>query len=225
MIRRLDEDMQKLREKVFQMGKAVEQSFLESTQAFIERNPSRILKVTEIEETINKFQLAIDDEAVQIISRESPHASDLRLLISILRMNSDLERMGDQAVNITHCVKDYLKQPKLDYETRLAGMALTVKSMITDSLEAFLNNDEELAQKVLLRDDQVDSDRNAATSELLKIMKNDPANVDAALQLLLIARNLERLGDHSTNIAESVIFTKSGHDIRHGGHQTWKAKE
>lgn len=217
MNRQLDLALDGIRKHLLEMGTAVEQSVEDATQALLVRNVDGFERVRETEAKINRLQVEIDQECVELIAQYTPVARDLRLVIAAIKMTMDLERMGDQAMNITHCVKDYLKETPIDLSLRLSAMALTCRRMIADALDSFLRRDEALARKVLLRDDEVDAERDAIVKELLEIMQKDPGKVSSGLALILIARNLERLGDHATNIAEDVIYASSGEDVRHAG--------
>jgi phosphate transport system protein len=216
MERHLDEELKKLTELILSMGGNVEQAIEESTQALILREPKRLEKVFELEALINKAHLQVDELCISVLARQSPMATDLRLIVAIMKINTDLERMGDQAVNISHNAKIYLGEPALKPLIDLPRMAQAVRSMVRDSLDAFVNRDENLAQEVLNRDDVVDEFKRKIFMELITLMKTDPHAIDRGITLILIARNMERLGDHATNIAEDAIFAISGRDVRHG---------
>ena len=199
------------------MGQAVERAVDEATGGLIERKPERLDLVRGIENQINAFHLEVDEKCLKIIASQSPLAADLRMILAIIKINADLERMGDQAMNISYNVRDYLTKPALEQAKRCGEMAATVKTMIRDAMEAFVKSDVALSEKVLLRDDEVDEGKNSTFKELVIVMKQKPEHVEAAVDLMLVSRNLERLGDHATNIAEDVIFASTGKDIRHGG--------
>lgn len=217
MQRQIDQELNALRTLILDMGKAVEKAVEAATQGLIERNAEKLECVRDIEKTVNQYHLEVDEKCLKIIASQSPLAADLRMILAIIKMNSDLERMGDQAMNISYHVRDYLKKPRLSEADRITEMARVVRLMITDGLEAFYQNDVKLAESVLLQDDVVDEGKHEMFKNLVIRMKAEPQSVDAALDLLLISRNLERLGDHATNIAEDVIFASTGKDIRHGG--------
>ncbi len=217
MQRHIDTELKDLRAMIFAMGTAVEKAVDESTGGLIERKTDRLDRVRAFEDQINSYHLEVDEKCLKIIASQGPLAADLRLILAILKMNADLERMGDQAMNISYLVREYLQKNKLPQETRICHMSELVKKMIRDSMEAFMNGDVKLSESVLIQDDEVDTGKNITFKELVATMKTEPASVDAAVDLLLISRNLERLGDHATNIAEDVIFASTGKDIRHGG--------
>jgi phosphate transport system protein len=217
MQRQIDTELNSLRATILAMGQAVELAVAEATGGLIERNPKRLDEVRAIENQITAFHLEVDEKCLKTIASQSPLAADLRMILAIIKINSDLERMGDQAMNISYNVRDYLTKPALPQAKRIGEMAESVKQMIRDAMEAFVKADIKLSEKVLLQDDEVDAGKNETFKELVLVMKKDPNSVDAAVDLMLVSRNLERLGDHATNIAEDVIFASTGKDIRHGG--------
>jgi phosphate transport system protein len=217
MQRQIDVELNILRAVILSMGKAVESAVDEATGGLIERNPARLEKVRAIEDTINQYHLEVDEKCLKIIASQGPLAADLRMILAIIKINSDLERMGDQAMNISYNVRDYLTKTPLNQVDRIVEMAATVKMMIRDAMEAFVKSDIALSEKVLLQDDEVDEGKNETFRALVILMKQNPDFVDASVDLMLVSRNLERLGDHATNIAEDVIFASTGKDIRHGG--------
>jgi phosphate transport system protein len=143
-------------------------------------------------------------------------AKDLRLIVAIIKINTDLERMGDQAINISHNGRRYLQEPALKPLIDIPRMSDEVRAMVRDSLDALVRGDANLAEQVLKRDDIVDAFKNQIFRELITYMLASPKSIEQALNLILISRNLERIGDHATNIAEDVIFVVTGRDIRHG---------
>lgn len=217
MDRHFDTELQKLKELILTMGGNVEQAIEQATQALILREPDRLNKVFELEDLINKAHILVDESCLNLLARQAPMATDLRLIVAIMKINTDLERMGDQAVNISHNGKHYLSEPALKPLIDLPRMADEVRRMVRDALDAFVNKDEKLAESVLQRDDLVDSLKDQIFRELITYMMADPKAIQRAMTLILIARNLEKLGDHATNVAEDVIFAISGRDVRHGG--------
>jgi phosphate transport system protein len=216
MDRSIDTEIQKLKEQILLMGGYVEKSIEEATQALIDREPQRFDKVHEFETIINRSHIEVDEACLKILARQSPLATDLRLIVAVIKINTDLERMGDQAVNISYNGKRYLEHPPLKPLIDLPRMAQEVRFMVREALDAFVKRDALMAADVLERDDSVDALKNHIFHELITYMGKDPQNIEQALNLILIARNLERLGDHATNIAEDVIFAVTGQDIRHG---------
>ncbi len=217
MQRQIDLEISQLKGMILAMGGAVESAVEEVTLALKDRNLSRISRVKDLETQINQFQIQIDERCLKLIASQSPLAADLRTILAVLKINSDLERMGDQTINISHNVREYLPEPPLPLINVVLEMAIAVRTMIKESLDAFIRGDVEVSKRVLLQDDAVDEGKNKVFTEATELMKQNPDYVDGGLDLILIARNLERLGDHATNIAEDVIFVSTGQDIRHGG--------
>jgi phosphate transport system protein len=208
-------ELRQLKDQILAMGGYVERAIEEATQALIRREPERFAKVMECEAKINQAHIDIDEQCFSLLARQAPLAQDLRLILALLKINTDLERMGDQAVNISHNAQRYLQEPPVQFLLEITKMAFEVRSMVRDSLDALVQQNGNLAQEVLKKDDAVDELKDQMFQDLVGLMKKDPSTIDAALDLLLIARNLERLGDHATNIAEDVIFVTTGKDIRH----------
>lgn len=223
MQRHFDVELKDLKEQILTMGGCVERAVEEATQALILREAERFDRVTELEKSINAAHMKVDEACLKLLARQSPLAADLRLIVAIIKINTDLERMGDQAVNISHNGRRYLEEPPLKPLIDLPRMATDVRAMVRDALDAFVRRDLNLARQVMDRDDSVDALKNQIFRELITYMIGDPKTIERSLNLILIARNLERLGDHATNIAEDVIFAITGEDIRHGGHKRQKA--
>jgi phosphate transport system protein len=217
MHRHFETELKDLKEQILAMGGHVEQAVELATQALIQRKPEMFKQVHELEARINREHMEVDESCLELLARQSPLAADLRLVIAILKISTDLERMGDQAVNISYNAKDYLEGEPVKDLVDIPRMAKEVKAMVRDSLDAFVRQDRTLAEAVLLKDDVVDNLKDKVFHDLIETMTRTPTIIKQALDLILIARNLERLGDHATNIAEDVIFAVSGDDIRHGG--------
>lgn len=216
MERHFETELKSLKELILNMGGYVEKSIEQACAAISGREVSRFDRVHEYEKRINESHKQVDKQCLQMLARQAPVAADLRLILVVVKINSDLERMGDQACNIAHNGKDYLSRPPVETKTDLVAMGNVVKQMVRESLDAFVRRDVSLSRQVLERDDQVDQAKNEMFRELKEYMKSHPQEIDSCLDLILIARNLERLGDHATNIAEEVIFLATGDDIRHG---------
>lgn len=219
MERHFEAELKELKSNILSMGGFVEHSIEKATQALRTRDRALLEEVHQSEAKINLKHIEVDNACLEILARQAPVAADLRLILSIVKINTDLERMGDQAVNIAHNARHYLEGTEVRVQLDLSRMAEVVREMVRDSLDAFLNEDTILAQEILERDDTVDEFKNKAFEILVKYMRENPQQIEAALDLLLIARNLERMGDHATNIAEDVIFVCTGEDIRHGANQ------
>lgn len=217
MERRIDTEIEKLKKQIQVMGGYVEASLAAATAALVGRDQKKFLEVHDIEKKINEEHIQLDLDCVELLAKQSPVAKDLRLIVSIIKINSDLERMGDQTVNIAYTGRDYLGRAPLDQLKLITKMSTLVRNMVRESLDCFVREDVELAKKILLIDDEVDELKNQVNRELTQYMRENSLAVESGLDLILIARNLERLGDHATNIAEDVIFVSTGRDIRHGG--------
>lgn len=198
------------------MGGLVEQAIEKSTLILQTNDPATVSQVKSIERKINEENMAIDSICLEILARLSPVAADLRLILAIIKINTDLERMGDQAMNISYNFDHLRDHSDLTSKLNLPSMAVLVKNMVRESLDAFMKDDIELAEKVLQSDDAVDQFKNHVFSKMIEYMKVQPDRIEAALDMILIARNLERMADHATNIAEDVIFACTGEDVRHG---------
>jgi phosphate transport system protein len=217
MERLFDSQIDDLKKLILTMGGYVEKALDEAMQALISRDVQRFQTVHQLEAKINEDHVKVDNACLAFMAKQGPVARDLRLIISLIKINTDLERMGDQSVNIAHTGKDYLARKPIKELTDIQLMSGYVRKMVRESLDCFVREDAEAAQKILLMDDEVDRLKSKVLTDLTAFIKQQPQDVDAALDLILIARNLERLGDHATNIAEDVIFVSTGKDVRHGG--------
>ncbi|MGZ3743071.1 MAG: phosphate signaling complex protein PhoU [Pseudobdellovibrionaceae bacterium] len=213
----MDSQIDELKRLILVMGGYVERALSEATQALMSRNADNFAQVHDIEKKINEGHVAVDNACLAVFAKQGPVAKDLRLILSIVKINTDLERMGDQCVNIAYTGKDYLARKPLTNVADISRMSEIVRVMVKESLDCFVHGDAELAKKILLMDDEVDGLKNKVFKDNLNHMKNSSSDVEACLDLILVARNLERLGDHATNIAEDVIFAFTGKDVRHGG--------
>ena len=217
MERAIDTHLDDLKKLILTMGGHVEKALAQAIAALMTRDKNQFSEVHEIEKNINAAHLRVDEACLGILAKQGPVAKDLRLILSIIKINTDLERMGDQSVNIAYTGKDYLDRRALNHLSDIKKMADISRVMVKESLDSFVRGDCALAKKVLLMDDEVDQLKNKIFQDMTAHMKVHSQDVEASLDLILIARNLERLGDHATNIAEDVIFAFSGKDVRHGG--------
>ncbi len=215
MDRHFDEELTELKKKLTRTANLVREMISTSICALKERKEELMDFVLESEEKINMAQIEIDDEALKLIALRQPAASDLRLIVSVMKINSELERMADLAVNIVERSKELLKEPPLKPLIDLPRMAEIAQEMLDNTLKAFLNKDAEASRKVCSTDDIVDNLNDQIFRELLTYMLQDPKNINRAIKLILVARYLERIADHATNIAEDVYYIVKGKDIRH----------
>jgi phosphate transport system protein len=210
-----EEELQALKNRLLNMGALVEERVHQATFALIERRPDAIDRVIAGDQDVNDLQIEIDDRCLKLLALQQPMASDLRLITAAMKINADLERIGDQAVNIAENAARILSHPPLKPLIDLPRMAEIAQRMTRDSLDAFVRRDPELARNILARDDEVDQLKDQVFRVLLTYMMADPATIERALGLILISRNLERIADHATNIAEDVIFVVEAKDVRH----------
>ncbi|HOK45698.1 MAG TPA: phosphate signaling complex protein PhoU, partial [Bryobacteraceae bacterium] len=186
-----------------------------SVRSVAERDEALAREVLKNEARVNHMEIEIDDCAVRLLALYQPMARDLRFLTAAIKINSDLERMGDLAVNIVERSLSLMRQPAINPLIDMPQLARLVESMVHRSLDSFVKRDAGLAREVLLSDDAVDDLRDAIFQELISFMQADPSTITRALDLMSIARNLERIADHATNIAEDVLFLVQGVDVRH----------
>ncbi len=216
MERHLDNQLEQLKKLILTMGGHVERAISEATIALKTRDLERFKAVHDVESKINEEHMQVDASCLNILAKQAPVARDLRLILAIIKINTDLERMGDQSVNISHTGKHYLAEKPVKDLPELWQMADIVRGMVKEALDAFVKGDIVLAKKVLGTDDRVDELKDKIFHDLISYMGQNTDRIEAAMDMILIARNLERLGDHATNIAEDVIFAYTGDDVRHG---------
>ncbi len=212
---RFQQGLDELRERLLRMGGLAEQAVDRARQAYVDRDLARCQMVLEGEAQINASEREIDEAAFDLLAMQQPMAVDLRFILAVTKINSDLERVGDQAVNIAERVMDMAELPVVDLPVDIGRMGAAVSAMVRRALESFIEGKVELAQAVLEMDNVVDRMKDDAFIQLVKAMNEKPQLVRQALDALLIARNLERVADHATNIAEDVIFWVQGSDVRH----------
>ncbi|MBZ5553425.1 MAG: phosphate signaling complex protein PhoU [Acidobacteriia bacterium] len=215
MHRHFEEDLSELKQKLLAMGSLVERALHQAIKALVERDAQLGLQVFEGEEAINMLQIEIDDRAMRLLALQQPMATDLRLIASAVKINNDLERIGDLCVNIAQRVLSLINQPPISPMIDLPRMAALAEKMLHDGLDAFVNRNADLARNVLESDDKVDRLRDDIFQELVRFMTSHPDAVQRGIDLLLISRNIERVADHATNVAEDVIYVVAGRDVRH----------
>ncbi len=215
MQRHFDEQIQEIRQKLVRMGGLAESMVASSLRMLIERDSRHHRDVQEREEEVNGLQIEIDDMAVRVTALQQPVGSDVRFLFMAARITSELERIADQAINVCQNAVHLLQAPPLKPFVDIPIMAEIAQRMVRDSIDALVRKDVSLAERVLTEEEKVDAFRDQVFRELLTYMMADPATIPRALSLILISRNLERVGDHATNIAEEVVYWIQGRDIRH----------
>ena len=214
-MRPFEEEFQLLNDTLLEMGSLVAQSVHRSVFSLVDRNEDYAHQVIRDESRIDQMEIQIDDCAASLIVRDQPVARDMRFVVVAIKINTDLERMGDLAMNIVERSLGLMKLSPLPEHVNFADLANVVESMVLGSLDAFVKRDVQVAHRILSSDDAVDLLRNAIQSQLVALMQRDSSTVSQALDYLIIARSLERIADHATNIAEDVIFLVQGVDVRH----------
>jgi len=215
MERHFEHDLQLLKERLLRMAGLAERAVHNSVQAVFQKDEAMANRVLNEEAGINEMQIEIDDRVMQLVALQAPMAVDLRFVLCASRINNDLERIGDQAVNIAQSAVRILRHPRVKPYVDLPRMSELAEGMVRDSLNALVRGDVDLAKSVLIRDDEVDHLRDQIFRELLTYMMENSAVVFPAFELVLVTKNLERIGDHATNIAEDVIYMVAGRDVRH----------
>ena len=215
MERHFEKELEEVKERLVWMGSLSERAVHQAVQAVLDSQPELAQRVLEEENAINEMQIEIDERVMRMLALQQLTAGDLRFMLGVARINQDLERIGDQAVNIAQSAHRILRHPRDKPYVDLPRMSEIAEEMVRDSLHAVVHKDVDLARKVLDRDDTVDSLRNQVFRELLTYMMENSAVVFPAFELILVAKNLERIADHATNIAEDVIYIVAGRDVRH----------
>jgi phosphate transport system protein len=214
-VRHFEAELEQLNAKLLEMSALVEVAVVRSISAVLNKDATAAEEVYKNEGRINSIEVEIDAFAVDLLATQQPAASDLRLIVAALKINTDLERIGDLAVNVAQRATSLMQAPIISPMVDIPHIGALVRSMVRKSLDAFVTRDAELARSVLASDDAVDHLRDASYHELTSFMERDPKNIRQAVDLLAIVRNLERIADHSTNIAEDVLFMVKGIDVRH----------
>jgi phosphate transport system protein len=215
MQRHFLQELEQLKNSIVRMGSIVEQSVADANRAFAERSPEIARKVIEREQEINSLELSNDNGVVDLLALQQPVASDLRFILAALKINNDLERIGDHAVNIAESAITYASRPPLDVKTEIPRMAQVTQQMLREALDGFIHTSSATARGVLQHDDLMDSLNRKTINDLADLLRSRPASVDQALELVRVSRNLERVADLATNIAEEVIFIAEAHSVKH----------
>lgn len=213
--RHFAEELDRLKHHLLTMGGLAEEQVRSSIRALTERDARLMATVLDGDGDLNRYHVEIDDRCFKLLALHQPMAGDLRTIVAAVKINSDLERVGDLAVNIAEAAQRYVTHPPVKPLVDIPRMADLAQSMLHDALDAFVSRDLALAQTVLDRDDGLDELKNQVFRELLTYMLGEPRTIEPALDLILVSRHLERVGDHATNIAEDVVFMVAARDIRH----------
>ena len=204
-----------LQTRLLEMGGLAEERVRLCIEALESRDLGLVAQVMTGDEPINQLHIEIDNRCFRLLALYQPMATDLRAIVSAVKINTDLERVGDLAVNISEAAQRYTTHPPVKKLIDIPTMGGIAQTMLRDALDAYVRRDTALAHAVLNADDQLDALKTQVFRDLLTYMLKDPATVEPALDLILISRHLERIGDHATNIAEDVIFMVSAQDVRH----------
>lgn len=215
MERHFEHDLEELKQRLLWMGSLVERAVHQAVHAVLDAEEQNAETVLSEEDAINEMQIEIDERVQRLLALQQPMAADLRFLLAVSRINGDLERIGDQAVNIAQSALRILRHPQVKPYVDLPRMSELAEGMVRDSLNSLVRSDLDLAKSVCQRDDQVDRLRDQLFRELLTYMMENSAVVFPAFELILAAKNLERIADHAVNIAEDVIYYVAGRDVRH----------
>jgi phosphate transport system protein len=213
--RPFDEELKDLKEKLLEMASRAEEQIGRAIRSLKDRKQDLACQVLDNEEAINRLDIEIDEAAMRLLALRQPMAADLRFITSAMKIGSDLERIGDLAVNIAQRTMEILKYPQLKPLIDIPRMAEMVQNMVRDAINAFVNGDADLAKNVCERDDEVDQLNNQVFRELLTYMLEDASTIHRAVDLILVGRHLERIADHATNIGEDVIYMVKGKTIKH----------
>ena len=213
--RHFQEELEQLKTRLLEMGGLAEDRVRASVQSLVSRDPSGVERILAGDGPINQLHIEIDSRCFTMLALHQPMAVDLRAIVAGVKINTDLERVGDLAVNIAEATLRYIRHPPVKELIDIPRMATIAQGMLRDALDAYVRRDIAMAEAVLNEDDALDALKTQVFRELLTYMLSDPSKIEPALDLILISRHLERIGDHATNVAEDVIFMVSARDVRH----------
>jgi phosphate transport system protein len=217
-VRHFQEELENMQARLLEMAGLAEEHVRLAVQGLMTRDVTLIDRAISGDEPLNQMHLDVDDRCFRLLALYQPMAIDLRAIVAAVKINSDLERVGDLAVNIGEASRQYIDHAPLKELIDIPRMGTVAQTMLRDALDAYVNGDVALARAVLNADDELDSLKTHVFCELLRYMLQDPTTTEPSLDLILISRHLERIGDHATNIAEDVIFMVSAQDVRHHLH-------
>jgi phosphate transport system protein len=214
-VRHFQEELEHLKARLLEMGGLAEEQVRLAVKALVDRDRALVARVLTSDDPVNALHIEIDNRCFMLLALHQPMAVDLRAIVAAVKINTDLERVGDLAINIGEAAQQYAEHVPVKRLIDIPRMASIAQAMLRDALDAFVRRDIALAQSVLDRDDTLDALKTQIFRELLTYMLQDPATIEPSLDLILISRHLERIGDHATNIAEDVIFMVTAKDVRH----------
>jgi phosphate transport system protein len=209
------EELEALQGRLLEMGGLAEERVRAALQGLVSRDPAAINKVLNGDEPINQLHIEIDNRCFRLLALHQPMATDLRAIVAAVKINTDLERVGDLAVNIAEASNRYIRHAPVKQLIDIPQMSAIAQAMLRDALDSYVRRDTDLAHRVLNEDDRLDSLKTQVFRDLLTYMLENLSTVEPSLDLILVSRHLERIGDHATNIAEDVIFMVSALDVRH----------
>ena len=215
MTKHLLRDLENLKKQVLRVGSLVEGAILKATTALLDRRPELAAEVLHGDDAIDSREVMVEEECLKILALHQPVAIDLRYIVTVLKVNNDLERMGDLAGNIAARAQDLLKYDPVRFPLEFATMVQTVRTMVHDALDALIQSDVEISRRVLAADDVVDQIHRQMFREMQLLARKNPDNMEAPISVLSASRYLERIADQCTNIAEDVIFLVEGEIVRH----------
>jgi len=213
--RHFQEELEQLKARLLEMGGLAEEQVRQAVKGLVHRDRDLIAQVLTSDDPLNALHIEVDNRCFTLLALYQPMAVDLRAIVAAVKINTDLERVGDLAINIAEAAQRYVGHPPVKKLIDIPRMANIAQGMLRDALDAFVRRDTTLAQNVLNEDDALDSLKTQIFRELLTYMLADPGTIEPALDLILVSRHLERIGDHATNVAEDVIFMVSARDVRH----------
>ncbi len=214
-IRHFQDELDQLKARLLEMGGLAEDRLRLAVRGLTERDLATVDKALAGDAAINQLHIEIDARCFKLLALHQPMAVDLRMIVSAVKINTDLERVGDLAVNIAEAAARYLEHPPVKELIDIPRMADIAQEMLRDALDAYVRRDLTLARDVLDRDDELDQLKTKVFRDLLTHMLRNQSTIEASIDLILISRHLERVGDHATNVAEDVIFMVSAKDVRH----------
>ncbi len=213
--RHFQEDLEQLKTRLLEMGGLAEDRVRAAVGGLVRRDAEAVDRILDGDRPINQLHIEIDNRCFTLLALHQPMAVDLRAIVSAVKINTDLERVGDLAVNIAEAARRYMRHPPVKQLIDIPRMAVIAQTMLRDALDAYVRRDTALAEMVLNADDELDALKTQVFRELLTYMLQDTSTIEPSLDLILISRHLERIGDHATNVAEDVIFMVLAKDVRH----------
>jgi phosphate transport system protein len=214
-LRHFDEELNALKEQILRMSALVETQVANAIKALVERNTDLARNVIATDHQVNAYDVEIDEECIRLLALRQPTASDLRFITTAMKISTDLERMSDLAEDICERAIELAEEPQLKPYIDIPRMADQTRMMVKEALDAFVNRNAELARKVCRDDDLVDDLTRQIFRELLSYMLEDPASISRAIRITFVAKYIERIADHATNVAEMVVYLVEGKIIRH----------